>query len=97
RLRPHLEAGEEEAPLGTDRLRVGLPAAILLRDILLVGERDALEAVHPRIFYRPGGLAATGQAEVAACTDAEIDAFPSHDRRPLRSAACAGQRLSLLR
>ncbi len=41
-----LEAGEERRPLLVDRVRVGLPAPILLGDVFHVGERDRSEPTH---------------------------------------------------
>ena len=62
-----LEAREEERPLFADRARVGLVAAVLLGDVVLVGERDAVDAFHPRFFLaslwssrHPGGVASPG-------------------------------------
>src|SRR5436190_7525550 len=64
---PQLEAREEERPLLADRARVGLVAAVLLGDVVLVGERDAVDAFHPRFFLaslwssrHPGGVASPG-------------------------------------
>ena len=45
-----LVAGEEERPFGADGRRIDLPAAILLRDVLLVRERRTLDRPHPDWF-----------------------------------------------
>ena len=41
-----LEAGEEESPPLVDRVGILLIAPILLGDVVLVGERDAVESAH---------------------------------------------------
>src|SRR5262249_42339461 len=45
-VRRELEAREEELPALVDGPRIGLPAPVLLRDVVLVGERQPLDAVH---------------------------------------------------
>src|SRR5262249_3229351 len=49
-----LEAGEEELPALVDGSRIVLPAAVLLRDVVLVGERQPFEAVHDRRTHVAG-------------------------------------------
>src|SRR5881296_3354815 len=46
-----LEAREEERPLLADRARVRLVAAVLLGDVVLVGERRAVDRLHAGFFF----------------------------------------------
>src|SRR5262249_30582148 len=54
-LSAEFEAGEEEGPALVDGTRIRLPAAVLLRDVVLVGEREPLDAVHWWNFLLAGG------------------------------------------
>src|SRR5262249_17097192 len=72
-VRRQLEPGEEESPGLVDGPRIGLPSTVLLRDVVLVGEREPFESVHeatsllagvqpdghpsPMTCGRPGGVA----------------------------------------
>src|SRR5262249_30086301 len=49
-----LESGEEEAPALVDGAWIVLPAAILIRDVVLVGEREAFETIHGSIVLLAG-------------------------------------------
>src|SRR5262249_39550272 len=54
-LSAELEAGEKKGPALVDGMRIRLPAAVLLRDVVLVGEREPLDAVHWWNFLLAGG------------------------------------------
>src|SRR5262249_43450439 len=49
-----IESGEEETPALVDGARIVLPAAILIRDVVLVGQCEAFETVHGSVICFSG-------------------------------------------